>query len=327
MSQALLYQLVVFAPGAFAAYQRPHPLSDLASSTHGFPSVLVLQAPTADPAPEPITDFCSPSTVKVLLWGQTRDDPCTGTSCYTANDVCINGEFGGQQCPLVDPPVGTCGTPSGARRKLCPLCEPLGRGHALLQRLPAEPPRRRWGRHREPAGHGARSPSTCENPRSSTGPDLVTCWTAPATPGPSTTNHNQDTDNHASGAQWENAADNCPAVVEPRQQGRQAGPAAQHRGAAGRVAGWTRWGTRARRRRRRAGRRWTTTADTLVNDGCATVGGAYAEVVCTYSTSSEVDEDHDGLSRTTAALLSGRPEAGGGLHRTSSARTTTTATQ
>ena len=270
MSQALLYQLVVFAPGAFAAYQRPHPLSDLASSTHGFPSVLVLQAPTADPAPEPITDFCSPSTVKVLLWGQTRDNPCTGTSCYTANDVCINGEFGGQQCPLVDPPVGTCGMPSGARRKLCPLCEPLGRGHSLLRRLPAEPARCGWGWHRELPGQLPKCSQCTTIRRLDAGPDGPTCWTAPATPGPSATNHNQDSDSHASG--WPMAEcrlTTARPIVQPRQQGRASGTSrtAWRLGGAGR--GWTRWGMPARRRRRHAERRWTTTAHTLVNDGCA----------------------------------------------------------
>lgn len=120
-NQAQLIQLLVFAPGAFAAYPRPHPLWDLASTTFGYPAVLIVNDPTVAPGPSAPGDACSPADVRVMLWGKTRDNPCLGANPVCPNDDtpcfilcgdnnCINGNtFGVSACPaLVDSPNGAC---------------------------------------------------------------------------------------------------------------------------------------------------------------------------------------------------------------------------
>ncbi|HSP54437.1 MAG TPA: hypothetical protein VLS25_02520 [Dehalococcoidia bacterium] len=51
----------------------------------GYPAILILLDPTAQPAPSAITDFCAPLLVQYVLLGQTLDNPCTPVPVVGAN--------------------------------------------------------------------------------------------------------------------------------------------------------------------------------------------------------------------------------------------------
>jgi hypothetical protein len=67
---------MLFAPGTnLATLNNP----DVPASAEilGYPSVTILQDPTAPPAPSAITDFCSPLDVAAYNFAISRDNPCT----------------------------------------------------------------------------------------------------------------------------------------------------------------------------------------------------------------------------------------------------------
>jgi hypothetical protein len=90
-TQAQLLQILVFSPGALAAFQPPHPLSEFRDPALGYAVIAVIGDPTLPPGPAPVTDACSPSQVVVMLWGKTRDNPCTGGSCPNDDTPCYFG--------------------------------------------------------------------------------------------------------------------------------------------------------------------------------------------------------------------------------------------
>jgi hypothetical protein len=307
-SQALLLQVVVFAPGAFAAYKPPHPLSDLASPTLGYPAVVVIQAPTENPIPEPITDTCSPSSLKVILWGVTRDNPCTGGTCPTSDDFCINGEFGGQ-CPLVDPPVGSCLAPSTHEGNCVRYANPSTAGTQYFGVF------QQSTRDLDGDGH-ENGIDTCpantnwENPRSSSGADGDMIDSA-CDPNAFVNEHsgNIDQDNHPNGAAWFNAGDNCPLVSNPdnkESERDQPHSVAAPRGGSRLDA----MGDACEPAETACGAAAVDDdGDGLVNDGCTTVGTPTAETNCAYSTTAEMDNDFDGYPNDGCAAV-GAAESG-----------------
>ena len=67
----VILQFVVFEPGTVL------PNLPAFDPALGFPSVTILQDPTVDPAPSPISDFCTPLQTSTTLFGVTQDNPDT----------------------------------------------------------------------------------------------------------------------------------------------------------------------------------------------------------------------------------------------------------
>ncbi|TMC00287.1 MAG: hypothetical protein E6J42_01275 [Chloroflexi bacterium] len=81
---AVVLNLVLFSNSQLAnAFAPPHPFADLGSI--GWTSVAVLQDTTAAAAPGSITDFCTPLAVTTNLFGQSKSNPCSGTTLPPCN--------------------------------------------------------------------------------------------------------------------------------------------------------------------------------------------------------------------------------------------------
>ena len=93
----VLIQVVVFSPGALAAYDAPATLSDLGDAALGYASVVVLNDPTAVPLPGgAVTDLCSPLSSSSTFYGITKTNPCAGNTLAPCNtDDGINSPVAG----------------------------------------------------------------------------------------------------------------------------------------------------------------------------------------------------------------------------------------
>jgi hypothetical protein len=87
----VVLSFVVFEPGTAFEGAEPPIFTD---ASLGFPSVTVLQDPTAPPDPGAITDFCSPLTSRTVLFGTTQDNPntaaCEGSPCKAGTPFRVN---------------------------------------------------------------------------------------------------------------------------------------------------------------------------------------------------------------------------------------------
>ena len=126
---AVVLEFIQFEPGqlAGAGFDANNPFSELDASL-GYPSIVVLNDPTQPLSPSAITDFCSPLTWVTVLYGQTRDNPCTpagvpnmqgnlagapalpvtgdGVGCLNSNIPCIPGPCtAAQNAPINSPDV------------------------------------------------------------------------------------------------------------------------------------------------------------------------------------------------------------------------------
>jgi len=126
---AFVLEFVQFEPGqlAGAAFDANNPFSELDAGL-GYPSIVVLNDPTQPLSPSAITDFCSPLAFFTILFGQTRDNPCTpagvpnlqgnlagapalpvtgdGVGCLNSNAPCIPGPCtAAQNTPINSPDV------------------------------------------------------------------------------------------------------------------------------------------------------------------------------------------------------------------------------
>jgi hypothetical protein len=75
LGTTMLLQLLVFAPGAFAATPIPHPHSDFADPTLGYAGMTVVNDPIGGREPE---IRCTPLDVTTSLYGTTLTNPCAG---------------------------------------------------------------------------------------------------------------------------------------------------------------------------------------------------------------------------------------------------------
>jgi len=108
-NSAVILTYLIFAPGALAAVPAPDPLYDLAEVSLGYSFFSVLQDPTADPAPSSISDFCGPLSVTFNIYGRARANGCLGTAlapCATANGInnpVVGVPSGEAQCQVGEP--------------------------------------------------------------------------------------------------------------------------------------------------------------------------------------------------------------------------------
>lgn len=82
--------ILVFAPGALAAFGPPNPFANLRDPKLGVVMVTVLNDPTQKPAPSAITDFCTPWDNTLQLFGQSKQNPCIGVTtppCNTSDGI------------------------------------------------------------------------------------------------------------------------------------------------------------------------------------------------------------------------------------------------
>ena len=232
-NRATVLEIVVFAPGAFAAFDPPHPLSDLASSDLGYPSVIIVDDPTSEPGPDTVTNTCTPRDTTVLLWGKSRDNPCLSGACPNDDtpcgpgpcgvNVCINS-FGEAGCPsFVDSGTGPCTAYETA-------------GCVRYANPPADSGIDNTGTHlyatftqtlRDVDNDGIENQfDTCPfdvnldgDPRSTSGPDGDMIDSACDPTGDDTGGGNHDGDEIGSPPQpWLNAGDNCPLYANSDQK-------------------------------------------------------------------------------------------------------------
>jgi len=86
----MIFNYLIFSPGALAAVSAPDPLYDVAATSLGYSFFSVFQDPTADPAAATITDLCAPLNVAFNIYGTSRGNPCIGVTvapCHTATGV------------------------------------------------------------------------------------------------------------------------------------------------------------------------------------------------------------------------------------------------
>jgi hypothetical protein len=286
-SQIVLFQAVVFAPGALAAYAPPATFSDLGSPTLGYATIVVMNDPTAVPLPGgAITDLCSPLGTTSTLYGITKTNPCAGNT------------------------LAPCNTDDGINSPVAGLA--TGR---VRYANPATAGTYSWyGFHtsaRNSDGDGIEnSLDTCPyavnmdgDPRTTSGADsdMIDSICDP-TPAVDTGAGDHDGDG------YKNAADNCPLIANPTQaQAEENEPTniASPRGGSTTDA----LGDACDGAETTCGANVDNDMDGLVNDGCPTVGAATAETTCTFSTSSEVDNDRDGFPND-GCPPSGTPETG-----------------
>jgi len=215
-----MIQLLVFNPGALAAFQPPHPLSDLGSAALGYPMVVVVNDPTSPPGPGSVTDTCTPAETRILLWGTTRDNPCTAATVTCSNSDVPCPSCGGNGSINNLPGLDESSTPvvcSGTNERGCVrYANPstAGTHHFYVYQQSA----------RDHDRDGIENQlDTCptltnvENPRTSAGPDNDMLDSA-CDPGPSTNVPNQDADYDPSLRDWVNAQDNCPLLVNGDQK-------------------------------------------------------------------------------------------------------------
>jgi hypothetical protein len=126
---AVVLEFVQFEPGqlAGAGFDANNPFSEMDAGL-GYPSIVILNDPTQPLSPSSITDFCSPLASFTILFGQTRDNPCTpagvpnpqgnlagapalpvtgdGVGCLNSNIPCIPGPCtAAQNAPINSPDV------------------------------------------------------------------------------------------------------------------------------------------------------------------------------------------------------------------------------
>ena len=139
---AVVLEFLVFAPGALGAFygspdkagkalydpgMYPNGLADFTNPKLGWASLTVLQDPTAETAPSAIEDFCTQLDSYTLLWGTSRDNPCTPApgSCVNDDSPCIPaapgcGNNGGINNPIaIDSDGDSTGACSGTDEAQC----------------------------------------------------------------------------------------------------------------------------------------------------------------------------------------------------------------
>ena len=294
---SVILTLLNFAPGALNAFNAPHPLADLDDANLGYTSVSVLQDPTRPPTTGSITDFCAPLLVNTVVFGESRGNVCNGNAAPPCNtDVAIS-----------NPAVGLPTTRVRYQNPSTVGTHYYGGFHNSL--------RNSDGDAYENALDTCPYAVNTENPKSDGGPD-ADMLDSVCDPGPAAPNNNQDGDSSPTGGAWSNAQDNCPLVANTTNAQDEldfslqssTNPEASRRPRGGPESDTL--GNECDAAEVACGANVDDDADTLVNDGCATVGGAVAETTCTFSTSAEVDNDLDGYPNDGCALGGGSPEAG-----------------
>jgi hypothetical protein len=285
-TQALMVQVVVFAPGALAAFPIPSALSDLGDPKLGYASFTVIDDPTAIAAPgDAITDRCASENRVAMLYGETRANPCAGITA-----------------PPCDTDGGVNNPTAGANTGRIRYMNPPSMGTHFW-----------YGFHqsaRDLDGDGFENAlDTCPyavntdaSPKTSAGADGDMLDSA-CDPAPGAANADQDGDG------MPNAADNCPLAANPTQaeaENLEPFNIASPRG--GTVMDGL--GDACDLAEGPCGAAADDDADGLVNDGCPTVGGAVAETVCTYSPASEADNDADGWPNDGCPLGGATAETG-----------------
>jgi hypothetical protein len=275
-----------FAPGALAAFAAPHPYFDMAGTALGYTTVSVLQDTTVEAAPTAITDFCTPLELTATTFGTSRINPCNG------------GPGGPNPNPTVCNNDGVINNPAPG--------VPTGRTRGTN---PPTAGTYYYGAYqfsqRDSDGDGLENAfdscpynaNTDGDPRTSAGPDADMLDSA-CDPGPVASNNNQDGDSAANGGQWTNALDNCPLLVNSDNNEFEADQLENIRRPRGGPAtdsiGDVCDGSETDCEGPAAAQPHDDDGDTLINDGCPTVGSATAETTCTFSTSAEMDNDFDG---------------------------------
>jgi hypothetical protein len=197
---AIVLIFMIFDPGQLGAFAAPNVLSDMGDASLGIGSVTVLQDPTQPAAPGAITDFCSPLTAPVTTFGNAKLNPCNGNTLPPCNT-----EAG------INTPAP--GADTGRIRYRNPATAGTYQWLAFNQSM------------RDLDNDGIENQfDTCPNdatptynPRSASAthdPDTDMLASA-CDPADNTTNNNEDGDTASNGAQWPNALDNCPLIVNP----------------------------------------------------------------------------------------------------------------
>ncbi len=198
---AIVISVPVFSPGALGGFAAPNPLADIADPALGYAAIPVLNNPNGTPAPSPITDLCTPTSITTNLFGITHTNSCKVTPASCPSDVAINSPSSG-------------GAPTGRAR----YANPATAGTHLFFSLSTS------ARDLDLDGL-ENSLDTCPytatpgyNPRVS---DLVNDADSDMLPGggpaggcdptPATNTNSGDHD----GDGWLNAGDNCPLVYNP----------------------------------------------------------------------------------------------------------------
>lgn len=226
VGRAVLFQYVIFNPGALAAFEKPHPLSDLRGTELGYPSLVVLLDPTQPTTPDAITDVCSPTDLRFVLWGKTRDNPCLGGTCSNDDTPCFMScgdnrginEFYNSSPSFTDSDSGACSgdDTAGCVRMESPPTSGTYRFVSYSQSA------------RDADGDGIENildscpltATTGFNPRTSDSTNDPDGDAIPATsggangcdPAPTSNVANGNHDGDSLGSTWMNAADNCPLV-------------------------------------------------------------------------------------------------------------------
>jgi hypothetical protein len=279
-AQAWTLELVVFDPGAFTAYSSPESLSDLATPVLGYPTVIILNDDVDAPSPSAHSDFCSPQNLTIQLHGISKTNPCNGNSLPPCNTL------SGINSP-------NPGVPTTLSRYKNPATAGTHYWHTWVKSL------------RDVDGDTLENQyDTCPfftvtsgwsqgnfSPANDADGDLIPgggpgggCDPTPAVNNGS---HNHDADTSANADSWQNAADNCPLIVNGTQAESElsqpaiiaapdGGPKRDGIGDACEDPESICTGT------------VDNDADGLVNDGCAPVGPP--ETACQGS----ADEDNDG---------------------------------
>ncbi|MEE8526134.1 MAG: hypothetical protein V3T72_19530, partial [Thermoanaerobaculia bacterium] len=227
---AVVLEFIIIPPGGFSAFYAhagqagnngmyPSPLADLADPDLGASSFTVLQDPTAPAAPSAIGDFCTALDSYTLLWGVSRDNPCTTNMATTCTTV------GGSNSPIAigaDP--GGAGSCSGSDEGGCTRYT-NGTGSNGIGGTGTHLYRAASFTLRDLDGDGSENGvDTCPfntnidaNFRNSTGPDSpagdkLDSVCDPDPDGGGSQNANQDNDNQPGNVAnaWVNANDNCP---------------------------------------------------------------------------------------------------------------------
>jgi hypothetical protein len=224
-SEASLVEVLVFSPGALSSFPA---LTGLSSSALGYPVLIVVNDPTAPPGPGEVSDACTPSETRIVLWGKTRDNPCTAATppCSNSDVPCTPcGDNAAINNPSAnDPPTGTCLSSPTYEANCVRYGNPAAAQHYFYVYQQSQ---------RDYDGDGIEnSLDTCPltstplyDPRVSGGPNDSDQDRVPGggpaggcDPASGTSNNNIDGDNAADGGQWLNTPDNCPLIVNGDQK-------------------------------------------------------------------------------------------------------------
>ncbi len=189
--EAWIMNLVVFSPGALAAFAPSHPLSDLASTIFGYASLYVFQDPTVTSVPVLALDVCGPWTTNQSLYGMAKENPCRVTPASCTTDAAINSP--------------TPGADTANARYRNPVTAGTHHFGMFAQSL----------RDLDDDGN-ENALDTCPyaantdgDPRATNGPDSD-MLDGVCDPNNAVGNGNEDGDVAVNGAAWPNADDNCP---------------------------------------------------------------------------------------------------------------------